>query len=239
MVPTFLGAHEVPDEYRGRAADYIRAVIHDMLPAVARENLAEFCDVFCEPDVFPIEQARSVLEAARRLGFGLRIHADQFTSDYGSRLAAELRAATADHLEATSTGALSALKDTGVQPVLLPASVYHLGSARYAAARAMIDLGLPIVLATDFNPGSSPTASIPMVLSLACTQMKIAPAEAITAATINAAYSLRRGNEIGSLEPGKLADFAIHDYEDYREFPYFFGRDPARAVYIAGTCVYS
>ena len=125
-----------------------------------------------------------------------------------------------------------------MQPVLLPASVYHLGSTRYPAARRMIDLGLPVVLATDFNPGSSPTASMPLVLSLAATQMKMTPAESITAATVNAAHSLRRGHLIGSLEPGKAADFAIHDCDDYRELPYFFGRDTAHAVYLAGRCVY-
>src|ERR1035437_7068943 len=147
-------------------------------------------------------------------------------------------APTPDHLEPSTPAALAALHAAGVQPVLLPASVYTLGSTRYPAARRMIDLGLPVVLATDFNPGSSPTASMPMVLSLAATQMKMTPAEAITAATINAAHSLRREHQIGSLEPGKFADFTIHDCDDYRELPYFFGRDTALAVYLAGTCVY-
>lgn len=236
-VPTFLGAHEIPDEYRGRIDAYIDLVIHEMLPRVAGERLAEYCDVFCEPSVFPADKARVILLAAQNLGFGLRLHADQFSADAGARLAAEVKAATADHLEATGPEGLRALKAANVQPVLLPASVYNLGSSHYPAARSMIDLGLPIVLATDFNPGSSPTTSMPMVLSLASTHMKLTPAEALTAATINAAYSLRRGHEIGSLEPGKLADFAIHDCDDYRELPYFFGRDPARAVYIGGVSV--
>jgi imidazolonepropionase len=237
-VPTFLGAHEVPDEYRGRIGEYVDLVIHEMLPLVARGNLAEYCDVFCEPKVFPVEQARAVLRAAQGLNFGLRLHADQFSADYGALLAAELHATTADHLESTTAAGLAALLEAGVQPVLLPASVYTLGSTRYPAARRMIDLGLPVVLATDFNPGSSPTASMPLVLSLAATQMKMTAAESITAATINAAHSLRRGHEIGSLEPGKIADFAIHDCDDYRELPYFVGRDPAHAVYLAGTRVY-
>ncbi|HLK69472.1 MAG TPA: imidazolonepropionase [Bryobacteraceae bacterium] len=236
-VPTFLGAHEVPDEYRGRIDAYIDVLVHEMLPRVAEEHLAEYCDIFCEPTVFPANKARIVLDAARRLGFGLRLHADQFTADDGACLAAEFAASTADHLEATGPVGLEALRAAQVQPVLLPASVYNLGSTHYPAARRMIDLGLPVVLATDFNPGSSPTASMPMVLSLACTQMKMSPAEAVTAATINAAYSLGRGDTLGSLECGKLADFVVHDCDDYRELPYFFGREPARAVFIGGARV--
>ena len=237
-VPTFLGAHEVPDEFRGRMDDYIELVVSEMLPRVAAEKLARYCDIFVEPFVFPAEKARIVLRAAARLGFDLRIHADQFTPDEGARLAAEFHASTADHLEATTPSGLEALKAAGVQPVLLPASVYNLGSAHYPAARRMIDMGLAVVVATDFNPGSSPTASMPMVLSLASTQMKMTPAEAIVAATFNAACSLGLGAEIGSLEEGKAADFAIHDCSDYRELPYFFGRETARAVYRAGVCVY-
>lgn len=237
-VATFLGAHEVPDEYREDPDGYVEEVAGEMLPQVAEEQLAEYCDVFCEPKVFGAEQARKVLLAARRCGLGLRVHADQFSADTGSLVAAELRAATADHLERTTAAGIAALARAGVQPVLLPASVYALRGARYADARAMIEAGLAVVVATDFNPGSSPTASMPMVLSLACTQMGMTPAEAITAATINAAYSLGRGREVGSLEAGKAADFAIHDCADYRDLAYFFGRDTARAVYRAGECVY-
>ena len=237
-VPTFLGAHEVPDEYRGRARDYTAILIHEMLPRVVEENLAEYCDIFCEPDVFPVDLARPILRAAQSLGLALRIHADQFTPDYASLLAAELHAATADHLECTTPAAFVALRAARVQPVLLPGSVYALGRSRYPDARGMIAAGLPVVLATDFNPGSSPTASMPMILSLAATQLKMTPAEAITAATVNAACSLRRDRQIGSLEPGKAADFVIHECEDYRELPYFYGRDPARAVYLSGACVY-
>ena len=239
MVPTFLGAHEVPDEYRGRTREYAEVVIHEMLPRVVEENLAEYCDVFCEPKVFPEEVARPILRAAQALGLGLRVHADQFTPDYASLLAAELGAATADHLECTTAAAFGALRAAGVQPVLLPGSVYALGRSRYPDARGMIAAGLAVVLATDFNPGSSPTASMPMMLSLAATQMRMTPAEAITAATVNAACSLKRDRYIGSLEPGKAADFAIHDCDDYRELPYFFGRESARAVYLRGESVYS
>ena len=236
-VPTFLGAHEVPDEYRARRGEYVDLLIHEMLPAVAAERLAGFCDLFCEPNVFPAAEARGILRAAQNLGFRIRVHADQFTPDEGSLLAAELGAVTADHLEATGPAGLEALRARGVMPVLLPGAVYALGSIRYAPAREMIRMGLAVVLATDFNPGSSPTASMPMVLSLACTQMKMTPAEAITASTVNAAYSLLRGHEIGSLEPGKAADFVIHDCRDYRELPYFFGREPASQVYIGGRRV--
>ncbi len=235
MAPTFLGAHEVPDEYRGRRGDYIRLIVEEMLPAVWCEGLAEFCDIFCEPSAFPVDEARGILRAARALGFRIRMHADQFSADEGSLLAAEVGADTADHLEANTELGWTALAAAHVQPVLLPASVYCLGSGRYPAARQMIERGLAVTLGTDFNPGSSPTTSMPLVLSLAVTQMKMTCAEAITAATINAAYSLRRGASVGSLEAGKLADFAIHDCDDYRELPYFFGRDTARAVYIGGV----
>jgi imidazolonepropionase len=235
-VPTFLGAHEIPDEHRSHPARYVDLVM-DMLPLIRGERLAEFCDVFCEPSLFPLDRARAILSAARELGFGLRMHADQFRDDGAAQLAAEMRAATADHLEYTSEPGLRALAEAGVQPVLLPHSVFHLGSSRYPAARRMIELGLAIVLASDFNPGSSPTCSMPFVLSLACTHMRLTPAEAITAATINAASSLRLGDQIGSLEPGKRADFVIHDCEDYRELPYFAGRETASAVYIEGRPV--
>ncbi|HKS27569.1 MAG TPA: imidazolonepropionase [Pyrinomonadaceae bacterium] len=238
-VPTFLGAHDVPNEYRSRREDYIELVTEEMLPRVREERLAEYCDVFCEEKVFTLAESRRILEAARRHGLKLRLHADQLTLSGGAQLAAELGAATADHLEHTDSHGIRALKSAEVQPVLLPGSVYALGSSRYPAAREMIEAGLAVVLATDFNPGSSPTPSMPMVLSLASTHMKMTPAESLTAATINAAYSLGRGDEIGSIEEGKRADFCLHDAEDYREVAYFFGVEHAREVFIEGRRVFS
>ncbi len=234
-IPTFLGAHEIPDEFRGCREDYIRLVINEMLPTA--RNLAEYCDIFCEPHVFPVGDARRILSAAKAHGFKLRMHVDQLQNSGGAELAAELGAVTADHLEHTGASGIEAMREASVQPVLLPGSVYSLGSKRYPDARAMIEAGLAVVVATDFNPGSSPTTSMPMILSLASTQMKMTPAESITAATINASYSLQRGAEIGSLEPGKRADFAIHDCTDHRELAYFFGVPSAAIVYIGGVHV--
>ncbi|HKG45993.1 MAG TPA: imidazolonepropionase [Pyrinomonadaceae bacterium] len=233
-VPTFLGAHSIPSEYRSRRDEYVSLIIEEMLPAVAQQKLAEFCDVFCEQKVFTTDEAWKILSAARCHGMGLRIHADQLSLSGGAQLAAELGTVTADHLEHTDAAGIAALKEAGVQPVLLPGSVYALGSSRYPPAREMIEAGLAVVLATDFNPGSSPTPSIPMILSLSSTHMKMTPAEGICAVTLNAAYSLNRGAQIGSLEPGKIADFVIHDCSDYREIAYFFGIEHARQVYVRG-----
>jgi imidazolonepropionase len=233
-VPTFLGAHSIPTEFRSRRGEYVSLIIDEMLPAVAREKLAEYCDVFCEEKVFTNDESWKILSAARCHGLGLRMHADQLSLSGGAKLAAELATVTADHLEHTNDEGIAALKSANVQPILLPGSVYALGSERYPAARAMIEAGLAVILATDFNPGSSPTPSLPMVLSLASTHMKMTPAESITATTINAAYSLKRGDQIGSLERGKIADVVVHDCDDYRELAYFFGVEHAWKVFAAG-----
>src|SRR5262245_48665419 len=232
IVPTFLGAHAVPREMH--ADEYVDLVVNEMLPQVASDGLAEFCDVFCERGYFDSEQSRSVLSVGKRLGLKLRIHADQLSNSGASKLAAELKATTADHLEKTDEEGIAALKSEGVQPVLLPGSVYALGSTCYPRAREMIETGLGVVIATDFNPGSSPTSSMPMILSLACTQMKMSPAEAISASTLTPAYSLGRGDQIGSLEAGKLANFAVFDCEDYRELAYWFGVPLTHGVYVKG-----
>jgi imidazolonepropionase len=232
IVPTFLGAHAVPRKMH--ADEYVDLVVNEMLPQVTSDRLAEFCDVFCERGYFDIEQSRRILSAAKKVGLNLRIHADQLTNSGAAKLAGELKATTADHLEKTDEQGIAALKSGSVQPVLLPGSVYALGSTCYPRAREMIEAGLAVVIATDFNPGSSPTSSMPMILSLACTQMKMSPAEAVSASTINPAYSLGRGDQIGSLEPGKLANFAIFDCEDYREMAYWFGVPLTHGVYVEG-----
>src|SRR6266576_254434 len=230
LIPTFLGAHAVPDEYRAAPERYLRLIVDEMLPRVCSEKLAEFCDVFCERGYFDLEQSREILTAAKRHGLKLRAHIDQLTNSGGAKLAAELNATTADHLEKTDHEGIAAMKSAGVQPVLLPGSVYALGSTCYPRAREMIEAGLAVVIATDFNPGSSPSPSMPMRMS---------PAEALTASTINAAYTLGRGDKIGSLEPGKLANFSIFDCEDYRELAYWFGFSQADSVYVRGERVWS
>jgi imidazolonepropionase len=233
IVPTFLGAHAVPRKMD--AAEYVDLVVNEMLPRVTSDSLAEFCDVFCERGYFDIEQSRRILNSAKGLGLKLRIHADQLSNSGAAKLAAELKAVTADHLEKTDEQGIAVLRSGGVQPVLLPGSVYALGSTCYPRAREMLDAGLAVVIATDFNPGSSPTASIPMILSLACTQMKMSPAEAISASTINPAYSLGRGDRIGSLESGKVANCSIFNCDDYRELGYWFGFPQTHSVYVKGS----
>jgi imidazolonepropionase len=239
FVPTFLGAHATPEDFQSAPDRYVSLVIDEMLPRIAEERLAEFCDVFCERGYFDVETSRKILSAAKDRGMGIRMHADQLTNGGGAELAAELGAVTADHLEKTEAPGIAAMKRAGVQPVLLPGSVYSLGKTRYPRAREMIEAGLAIVIATDFNPGSSPTPSMQMVLSLAATQMKMTPAEGVTAATINAAYSLNRGSTIGSLEAGKRANFAVFNCEDYRELAYYFGNPQTHSVYVQGERVFS
>jgi imidazolonepropionase len=234
IVSTLLAAHMVPPEFEGRREEYIRWIEEELIPEVSAAKLAACCDAFCDDHALTVDEARGVLTAARRHGLRLRIHAEQFRPGTGAALAAELGAATADHLEAVTSETLVLLREAAVQPVLLPGSVFALGREQYPPALKMIELGLAIVLATDFNPGSSPVASMPFILSLACLQMRLAPAEALVAATLNAAWSLDLGNRIGSLEAGKDADFLIHEFNDYRELVYFIAAPLRPRVFVAG-----
>lgn len=234
IVPTLLGAHTVPPEYKERRADYVRFVVEDLIPEVAAGGLAAYCDAFCDEHAFTVEETRAVLTAAKQHRLKLRVHAEQFRSGTGADLAAELGAATADHLETATDVTFERLRAAGVQPVLLPGSVFALGRREYPPARKMVDAGLAIVIATDFNPGSSPVPSIPFMMSLACVEMKLSPAEALSAVTINAAYSVGLGDKVGSIELGKQADFLIHEFGDYRELAYFVAAPMRPRVFIAG-----
>ena len=226
IVSTFLGAHVVPAEYRRKRAgaeQYIELLTDKLIPEVAAEKLAEFCDVFCDRGAFSRKDSKKILEAGKKNGLAPRVHAEQLTRTGATQLAVQLGAASCDHLEQVSKADIRALAKSNTVATLLPGCDFHLGMKRYAPARALIDAGAIVALATDYNPGTSPTMSMPMILSLACTQLRMSPAEAIAAATINAAYSLRREKQIGSLETSKQADLAIFDVEDYREIPYYFG----------------
>jgi imidazolonepropionase len=234
IVSTLLAAHMVPPEFEGRREEYLRWIVEELIPEVSAAKLATYCDVFCDDHAFTVDEARSVLTAARRHGLHLRVHAEQFRPGTGAALAAELGAETADHLEAVTAETLDLLRKASVQPVLLPGSVFALGREQYPPARKMIELGLGIVLATDFNPGSSPVASMPFILSLACLQMRISPAQALAAATLNAACSLGLGDRVGSLEAGKDADFLIHEFGDYRELAYFIAAPFRPRVFVTG-----
>jgi len=234
IVSTLLAAHTIPPEFANRRAEYVRWIVEELIPEVAKQKLAAFCDAFCDDHAFTVEESRQVLAAARAHGLHLRLHAEQFRPGTGAALAAELRTTTADHLEAVTTESLDLLRKASVQPVLLPGSVFALGREQYPPARKMIELGLGIVLATDFNPGSSPVASMPLILSLACLQMRLTPAEALTAATLNAACSLGLGDRVGSLVAGKDADFLIHEFSDYRELAYFIAAPFMPRVFVAG-----
>jgi imidazolonepropionase len=226
IVSTFLGAHVVPAEFRGKpggAERYIELLERDLLPGIGEKRLAEFCDVFCDRGAFTVKQSKRVLQAGRQWGMAPRIHAEQLSRTGAARLAILMRAASCDHLEQVNKGDITALGKSETVATLLPGCDFHLGLKQYAPARALIDAGAIISLATDYNPGTSPTLSMPMILSLACTQLRLTPAEAVAAATINAAYALRREKSVGSLEVGKQADVAVFEVDDYREIPYYFG----------------
>jgi imidazolonepropionase len=222
-VSTFLGAHDVPDEFRDSRDEYVRTITEEMIPRVAQENLARFCDVFCDTGYFSLAESRTILQAAKQAGLGIRIHADQLSHSGGASLAAELGAASADHLEWIDEDDIVRLRAAGTMATLVPGATFNLGLDRYPPARKLIDSGVPVALATDFNPGSCFTLNMQMILSIACSQMRMTPAETITAATLNAAHSIGASDRLGSLEEGKQADIILLNGKDYREIPYFFG----------------
>lgn len=223
LVPTFLGAHAVPPEYADRPQDYVTLLTERLIPEVAQARLAEFCDVFCEKGAFTPEDTRKIFAAARANGLKLKIHAEEFSDTGGAVLASEYGAVSADHLMAVSEAGIEAMRNSGVVAVLLPCTTFFLGLKNYAPARKMIDSGLVVALGTDCNPGSSMTESMQLAMTVACTQMRLTPAEAFTAATINAARAIGRADEVGSLEPGKRAHIVVWNAHDYRQVPYHFG----------------
>lgn len=238
VIPTFLGAHEIPPEYAGRKEDYVRLVTEEMIPAVAERKLAVFCDVFCEEGVFSPEESRRILQAGKRFGLAPKIHADELSPLGGAELAAEVGAVSADHLLFAGNRGIERMAEAGVAAALLPGTAFFLFLGRYAPARRMIELGVTVALASDFNPGSCMTQSLPLIATIACTQMRLTPAEAVLGITLNAARALKREAEIGSLEAGKQADLVILDVPDYRHLVYHFGINHVWKVVKKGKVVW-
>ena len=236
VIPTFMGAHAVPEEFRGDPEGYVALLREEMLPAVAKQGIARFCDIFCEEGVFSVEQSRRVLERAREHGLRLKVHADEVHDLGGAVLAGELRAVSAEHLLAASDAGIEAMKKSGVVAVLLPATAYSLRKP-FARARTMVEKGVPVALATDLNPGSCFCTSMPFVLSLAVMGMGLTPEEALTGATLGAAWAIGVAHDAGSLEPGKMADFLVLDGETPAVFAYASGARPIRSVWKLGERV--
>lgn len=237
IVSTFLGAHAVPMEYKEKSDEFVNIVI-DMLPLVKQRGLAEFCDVFCEEGVFSVDQTRKILLAAKELGYKLKIHADEIVSLGGAELAAEVGAISGDHLMAASDKGIEMMAERGVVADILPGTSFNLGKA-YAPVRKMIEAGVPVALSTDYNPGSCPTENIQFIMQLGSLGMKMTPKEVFTAVTVNAAHSIGRGHKIGSLEPGKEADFVIFNAPNIDYIIYHFGINHTKEVYKGGKLVYS
>ncbi len=241
LVPTFLGAHEIPLEYRGTPharEEYIALIVDEMLPRVAAERLADFADIFCEPGVYTTDEARVILGAARRHGLQLKLHADELETAGAAELAAELGATSADHLAAVSDGGIRALAAAQTVATLLPGTMLFLGRPKQAPARALIDAGAAVALASDFNPGTSPTVNFPLVLTLAVSQLRMSVAEAVLAATVNGAAALGLAAKVGQLAPGFSADLALYDIEDIRELPYWYGDHRCHATWVRGVATH-
>lgn len=236
LVPTFMGAHAVPLEYKGREDEFVDYVINELLPIVAEEKLAIFNDVFCEKDVFTPDQSRRILEAGQRLGLLPKIHADEIVSYGGAELAAEIGAVSAEHLLKASDEGIRLMAERGVIACLLPATALYLREEA-ANGRKMIDAGVAVAISTDCNPGSSPTTSMPLVMNLACISMRLTPAEALTAATYNAACAIKLEDQIGSLEVGKQADIVLWNVSSYQELQYKFGVNHVQSVWKKGRQV--
>ncbi|MCI0514094.1 imidazolonepropionase [candidate division KSB1 bacterium] len=238
IVPTFLGAHEIPDEYQTNRAAYIRLIIEEMIPMVAKRKLAEFCDVFCEDGVYGVEEARQILLAGQRVGLRSKIHANQLSANGGAQLASEISAISAEHLDYITPAEIEAMVQARVIPVLLPSAVFYLKLNRFAPARQMINAGAPVALSTDFNPGTSMTEALPFIMTLACIQMQMTPAEALIATTLNAAMAINRQQLVGSLESGKQADLVIWNIPNYYHLAYHFGVTLAATVIKRGKICY-
>ncbi len=239
LVPTLLAAHVVPPEYERRTRTYVNLISKQLIPTIAQEKLAEFVDCFCERGAFSVNDCRKVLRAASRHGLIPRLHAEQLSRTGATRLAIELGAASADHLDYVTDSDVRALARSSTVATLLPGANFHLGLGHYPPARRLIEGGAILALATDFNPGTSPTLNMQFILTLACTAMGLTPAEAISASTINAAYSLHRARRCGSLEPGKQADIVVMDVDDYRKIPYYFGWNHCVMTVKRGRIIYS
>jgi len=238
IVPTFLGAHTLPREFRNDRSRYLDLLTEEMIPQVAQERLAEFCDVFCEEKAFTLEESRKILETGKRYGLRPKIHADQLSSGGGAELAAEVDAYSADHLEYVSQEGIRKMAEKGVTAVLLPGASFFLSMKNYPPAREMMERGMAVALATDLNPGSSMTESLPLMMTMGCTMFKMIPQEVIRATTNHAARSMGREKEIGSLEVGKQADILVLDVPNYRYLPYHFGVDHVEYVIKKGKIVY-
>lgn len=236
VVSTFMGAHAVPVEYKGNEDEFVQLVIEEMIPVVAKKELAEFCDVFCEEGVFTVEQSERILQAAKAYGLKPKIHADEIVSFGGAELAAKVGAVSADHLLKASDQGIKQMAESGVIAVLLPGTAFFL-MEEPARARKMIEAGVPVALSTDRNPGSSPTESLPFIMNLACLTMKMTPAEVLTACTINAAHAICKGDEIGSIEAGKKADLVLFDAPNYQTLQYNYAVNLVDTVLKDGKVV--